>query len=132
MAVRITFLCLIAWLAIGAGPALSAGREAGQAIAISSLKDGLSLTGHAEFLTDADGDLSLDAVLTSDDWQPVTDGTRKRGLTDAKIWMRFRVINDTGGAQAIIVTHDIVRLTRFTAFSVAPGGDTVRFTYDPM
>lgn len=115
-----------------AGAAEGAGEGATDAIAISSIEEQASLIGRAEFLTEPGGEASLEAVRRSTDWQPVTEAERKRGLTAAKVWMRFVVENDSALPQEIVLTHDITRLTTFSALAVSPGGRVERSDYDPL
>lgn len=128
----LTLLTLLACLLAFALPGRPAGAAEIPPIAISTLGDGTDLFGRAEFLMERGGPMSVDAALRAEGWEPATEAEKKRGLTEAKVWMRFRVVNDTGAAQEIVVTHDIQRLTDFTAFAISPDGASVRADYDPV
>lgn len=122
-------LALIALLSLIAYPCGATGPAA---IPLSALNSDMSLIGRAMFLSEPDAPLSLDAALHADGWQLATEARRKRGLTSAKTWMRFAIVNDTGAEQDLILTHDIMRLTTFTVFATAPDGRSERGDYDPM
>lgn len=132
MPTRLVLIVLFACLCLVPSPVLAAGQATLPVIAISSIEGDAKILGRAEFMMETDGALSLDAAMRSAEWQRATDDARKRGLTEAKVWMRFAVRNDTAESQKIILTHDIMRLTVFTTFSIAPSGKTLRVDYDSM
>ena len=132
MPARLATLALIALLALFIRPADAADDPAPPAIAISMLDDDVSLLGHARFLVEPETLLSVQAALRADGWRLATEQTRKRGLTRTKTWMRFSIVNDTEARQEVVVTHDVMRLTTFTVFAVAPDGRIERGDYDPM
>ena len=129
---RSVTLALIALLVLLANPAGASDAIAPPAIALSSLEDDMSLLGHARFLVEPDTSLSLEAALDSDGWQLASEANRKRGVTRTKTWMRFSIVNDTTAQREVVVTHDVMRLTTFTLFAVAPDGSVVRGDYDPL
>ncbi|WPZ37003.1 diguanylate cyclase [Thalassobaculum sp. OXR-137] len=132
MPVRLAVLALIALIALVVPPAGAAEPAMPSAIELSSLDGDVSLLGRALFLIEPDGPLSVEEALRSAGWQMATERTRKRGLTSATTWMRFAIVNDTGRQQEVVVTHDVMRLTTFTVYAIAPDGRVQRGDYDQM
>jgi two-component system, sensor histidine kinase LadS len=132
MPVRLVVLALTVLLTLVAPACRAADAAAPPAIALSALDGGVSLLGYARFLVEPAAPLSLDEALRSDGWRLASEATRKRGLTRTKTWMRFAVVNDTDAQREVVVTHDVMRLTTFTVFAVAPDGSAERGDYDPL
>ncbi|MDF1790867.1 MAG: sensor domain-containing diguanylate cyclase [Thalassobaculaceae bacterium] len=129
---RLSLYVLLACLTMVASPADCGERSALGPIALSSIESDTGLLDRSEFLVETGAGMSLDAALRSHGWELATKATFKRGLTEAQIWMHFAVLNDSDEARKIVVTHDIMRLTDFTAYAVFEDGQTERADYDPM
>ncbi len=121
---------LAVWLAVLAVSLPSTARADDPTIALSSLEDGSRPIGRAHFLEERSGPITLDRALRAEGWEPITADHRKLGITANKVWVRFRLENDTGAPRRIVVTHDITRLTTFTAFVLAPDGTSERVAFD--
>lgn len=99
-------------------------------IALGSLEDGGRLFDRAEFLVDPGHRLDLPGALAAD-WRPMTRADRNQGITDAAMWLRFVLVNDTDRDREIVVTHDIAHLTEFVAHVRKPDGDVTTTRFDP-
>ncbi|WP_028794041.1 sensor domain-containing diguanylate cyclase [Thalassobaculum salexigens] len=132
MTARLPIFVLVFCLVLIASPSRAVDFQDLPEIPLSSQRDDLSLLGRSSFLVDPEGVLSLDAALRSDGWEPATEASRKRGLTSAKFWMRFAVVNDTAVPRELVVTHDVGRLTDFAIFTISPDGQVDRRAFDAM
>lgn len=95
-------------------------------VALSQLRDGETPFGQAIFLRDPGGALDIDAALEAGGWRPLTAGEGNQGITDAGFFVAFRLVNDTQGPRVVVVSHNVMQLSRFALRAEAPDGSVTR------